>query len=136
MKYNIIIIERYSKDMQQGNMNNSVPYAKNIIILLDERKLKNMNISDVRIRKTMNEPRLRAVVSLTLENAIAIHDIKIIQGDERLFVAMPSRRDESGNFRDIVHPISPNAREELEKEILSAYNGYLNSSHSQEEFLF
>lgn len=117
-------------------MNNSAPYAKNIIILLDERKLKNMNISDVRIRKTMNEPRLRAVVSLTLENAIAIHDIKIIQGDERLFVAMPSRRDESGNFRDIVHPISPNAREELEKEILSAYNGYLNSSHSQEEFLF
>lgn len=94
-----------------------------------------MNISDVRIRKTMNEARLRAVVSLTVENSIAIHDIKIIQGDERLFVAMPSRRDESGNFRDIVHPISPEAREKLEKEILSAYNGYITSnSHSQEEF--
>lgn len=94
-----------------------------------------MNISDVRIRKTMNEARLRAVVSLTVENSIAIHDIKIIQGDERLFVAMPSRRDEAGNFRDIVHPISPEAREKLEEEILSVYNGYINSSHSQGEFL-
>lgn len=94
-----------------------------------------MNISDVRIRKTMNEARLKAVVSLTIENAIAIHDIKIIQGDERLFVAMPSRRDDSGNFRDIVHPISPEAREALEEKILSVYNGYLNSSHSQEELL-
>lgn len=96
-----------------------------------------MNISDVRIRKTMNEARLKAVVSLTIENAIAIHDIKIIQGDERLFVAMPSRRDDLGNFRDIVHPISPEAREVLEEKILSAYNGYLTSasSHSQEELL-
>ena len=75
-----------------------------------------MNISDVRIRKTMNEARLRAVVSLTVDNSLAIHDIKIIQGDERLFVAMPSRRDDAGNFRDIVHPISPEAREELEQE--------------------
>ena len=96
-----------------------------------------MNISDVRIRKTMNEARLKAVVSLTLENAIAIHDIKIIQDDERLFVAMPSRRDDAGNFRDIVHPISPEAREALETKILSAYNGYITSanSHSQEGLL-
>lgn len=93
-----------------------------------------MNISDIRIRKTMNEARLRGVVSLTIENAIAIHDIKIIQGDERLFVAMPSRRDDVGHFRDIVHPISPEAREKLESEILSVYNGFI-TSHSQEEFL-
>lgn len=93
-----------------------------------------MNISDVRIRKTMNEARLRAVVSLTVENSLAIHDIKVIQGDERLFVAMPSRRDDAGNFRDIVHPISPEARETLEHEILSAYNDFL-TSHSQEEVL-
>ncbi len=92
-----------------------------------------MNISDVRIRKTMNEARLRAVVSLTVDNSLAIHDIKIIQGDERLFVAMPSRRDDAGNFRDIVHPISPEAREELEQEILSAYNSFISSSpHVQE----
>lgn len=92
-----------------------------------------MNISDVRIRKTMNEARLRAVVSLTVDNSLAIHDIKIIQGDERLFVAMPSRRDDAGNFRDIVHPISPEAREELEQEILSVYNSFISaSSHVQE----
>ena len=93
-----------------------------------------MNISDVRIRKTMNEARLRAVVSLTVENALAIHDIKIIQGNDRLFVAMPSRRDDSGAFRDIVHPISPEARDELEREILSVYNSFISSSsHAQEE---
>lgn len=92
-----------------------------------------MNISDVRIRKTMNEARLRAVVSLTVDNSLAIHDIKIIQGDERLFVAMPSRRDDAGNFRDIVHPISPEAREELEQEILSVYHSFISSSpHVQE----
>lgn len=92
-----------------------------------------MNISDVRIRKTMNEARLRAVVSLTVDNSLAIHDIKVIQGDERLFVAMPSRRDDAGNFRDIVHPISPEAREELEQEILSVYNSFIASdSHVQE----
>lgn len=93
-----------------------------------------MKISDVRIRKTMNEARLRAVVSLTIEDAIAIHDIKIIQGDERLFVAMPSRRDDAGNFRDIVHPISPEARKQVEDKILSAYNGFI-SSQPQEGIL-
>ena len=86
-----------------------------------------MNISDVRIRKTMNEARLRAVVSLTIEDSIAIHDIKIIQGDERLFVAMPSRRDDAGNFRDIVHPISPEARESLEDKILSTYRNFISA---------
>ncbi len=93
-----------------------------------------MKISDVRIRKTMNEARLRAVVSLTIEDAIAIHDIKIIQGDERLFVAMPSRRDDAGNFRDIVHPISPEARKQVEDKILSAYHGFI-SSQPQEGIL-
>lgn len=70
-------------------------------ILITGKERNKMNISDVRIRKTMNEARLRAVVSLTVDNSLAIHDIKIIQGDERLFVAMPSRRDDAGNFRDI-----------------------------------
>lgn len=91
-----------------------------------------MKISDVRIRKTMNEARLRAVVSLTIDNAVAVHDIKVIQGDERLFVAMPSRRDETGAFRDIVHPISPEARQMIESEILNAYDDFI-SSQPQEE---
>ncbi len=81
-----------------------------------------MDITDVKIRKIMSEGRLRAVVSITLENMLAVHDIKIVQGDERLFVAMPSRKDENGVFRDIVHPISPEARKLIEDAILEAYD--------------
>lgn len=84
-----------------------------------------MEISDIKIRKTMHEGRLRAVVSITIDNSIAIHDIKLVQGDERMFVAMPSRRDENGTFRDIIHPISSNVREEIEEKILSAYQTYI-----------
>lgn len=84
-----------------------------------------MEISDIKIRKTMHEGRLRAVVSITIDNAIAIHDIKLVQGDERMFVAMPSRREDSGIFRDIIHPISSNVREEIEEKILNAYQNYI-----------
>ena len=84
-----------------------------------------MEISDIKIRKTMNDGRLRAVVSITIDNAIAIHDIKLVQGDERMFVAMPSRREDSGIFRDIIHPISSNVREEIEEKILDAYQTYI-----------
>lgn len=89
---------------------------------------KAMTINDIKIRKTMSEARLRAVVSLTVDNSIAIHDIKVIQGDERLFVAMPSRRDENGSFRDIVHPINPQVREAIEGEILEAYTDFISQS--------
>lgn len=84
-----------------------------------------MEISDIKIRKTMHDGRLRAVVSITIDNAIAIHDIKLVQGDERMFVAMPSRREDSGIFRDIIHPISSNVREEIEEKILHAYQNYI-----------
>ena len=84
-----------------------------------------MEISDIKIRKTMHDGRLRAVVSITIDNAIAIHDIKLVQGDERMFVAMPSRREDSGIFRDIIHPISSNVREEIEEKILHAYQDYI-----------
>ena len=65
-----------------------------------------MEISDIKIRKTMHEGRLRALVSITIDNAIAVHEIKIVQGDERLFVSMPSHRESTGHYRDIIHPIS------------------------------
>ena len=84
-----------------------------------------MEISDIKIRKTMQEGRLRAVVSITIDNAIAIHDIKLVQGDERMFVAMPSRREESGVFRDIIPPISANVRDKIEEQILEAYRQYV-----------
>ena len=84
-----------------------------------------MDITDIKIRKTITQGRLRAIVSMTLDDTLAVHDIKIVQGDERLFVAMPSRKDESGVFRDIVHPISPSARQEIEEQILDAYSRHL-----------
>ena len=72
-----------------------------------------MEITDIKIRKILTEGRLRAVVSVTFENFLAVHDIKVVQGDDRLFVAMPSRKDEGGVFRDIVHPISAAARKAI-----------------------
>ena len=80
-----------------------------------------MSITDVKIRKMLSEGRLRAVVSVTIDDMLAVHDIKVVQGDERLFVAMPSRKDENGVFRDIIHPISASARRMFEETILDAY---------------
>ncbi len=84
-----------------------------------------MNITDIKIRKLITEGRLRAIVSITVDDTIAIHDIKVIEGPSRLFVAMPSRRDDNGVFRDIVHPIKPEARLEIEQIILKAYEEQL-----------
>lgn len=84
-----------------------------------------MEITDIKIRKIITEGRLRAVVSITVDHVLAVHDIKIVQGDERLFIAMPSRKDENGIFRDIVHPILPDARKMIEESILDAYQKYL-----------
>ena len=84
-----------------------------------------MEITDVKIRKIMSDGRLRAVVSVTIDDMFAVHDIKVVQGDERLFVAMPSRKDENGVFRDIVHPISASTRKLFEETILDAYERQL-----------
>lgn len=89
-----------------------------------------MNITDIRIRKLYTESRLRALVSITIAGDLAIHDIKVIQGPERLFVAMPSRRDETGAFRDICHPISPQARQQLEQAVLEAYAQAVQQPHT------
>lgn len=80
-----------------------------------------MNITDIRIRKIYEDTRLRALVSVTFDGDFTVHDIKVIQGPERLFAAMPSRKDENGMFRDIAHPISPAARQQLENAILERY---------------
>ncbi len=80
-----------------------------------------MQITDIKVRKLMEDGRLRAVVSVTLGDEIAIHDLKVIEGPQRLFVAMPSRREPGGVFRDIVHPITPDARKKLEDAVLTAY---------------
>ena len=79
-----------------------------------------MNITDIKVRRVYNIGRLRGVVSIVLDDAIAIHDIKVIEGPERLFVAMPSRKEETG-YRDIVHPITADMRKLLEDAVISAY---------------
>lgn len=80
-----------------------------------------MTITEIRVRKLMSDGKLKGIVSITIDDVLAIHDIKIVQGEERLFAAMPSRRDDSGMFRDIVHPINTEVRKDMEDQILSAY---------------
>lgn len=81
-----------------------------------------MNITDVRIRPVQKEDsKLKAVASVTIDNAIAIHDIKIVNGTDGCFVAMPSRKTADGEYRDIAHPISAEARAELIEAVMNAY---------------
>ena len=92
-----------------------------------------MEITDIKIRKILSEGRLRAIVSVTIENLLAVHDIKVVQGDDRLFVAMPSRKDDNGVFRDIVHPITMDGRRTLEGLILEEYHKYLSQQQAYSE---
>ena len=81
-----------------------------------------MNITDVRIRMVQKEAsKLKAVASITLDDAIAIHDIKIVEGTDGCFVAMPSRKTQDGEYRDIAHPINAEARNVLISAVMAAY---------------
>ena len=84
-----------------------------------------MQVTDIKIRKTFNEGNVKAVVSVTLDDFIAIHEIKVVQGNGRIFAAMPNRLDSNDVYRDIVHPISTEARNKLESKILKAYENYI-----------
>ena len=91
-----------------------------------------MEITDIKIRRIITEGRLRAVVSVTVDNMLAVHDIKVVQGDERLFVAMPSRKTSMGEFRDIAHPISQDSRDLVQAAVLAAYEQALAEAASGE----
>lgn len=80
-----------------------------------------MEITDVRFRRFSDSGRLRALVSVTFDGVFAVHDIKIIEGDDRLFLAMPSRRTPDGKYHDIVHPVGPSLRDALETRVLDEY---------------
>lgn len=80
-----------------------------------------MNITGVKIRKLYDSGPMRALVSITVDDDLAVHDLKVIAGPNRLFVAMPSRKEETGGFRDIAHPIGQDARRQIENAVLSAY---------------
>jgi stage V sporulation protein G len=80
-----------------------------------------MQITDVRIRRIDKEGSMKAVVSITLDNEFVIHDIKVIQGEKGLFIAMPSRMAADGEYRDIAHPINSRTREMMQRIILEKY---------------
>ena len=80
-----------------------------------------MQVTDVRVRKIAKEGKMKAVVSITLDEEFVVHDIKVIEGDKGLFIAMPSRRAGDGEYRDIAHPINSGTREKLQGIILERY---------------
>ncbi|MBP3620882.1 MAG: septation regulator SpoVG [Lachnospiraceae bacterium] len=80
-----------------------------------------MQITDVRVRKVAKEGKMRAVVSITIDNEFVVHDIKVIEGEKGLFIAMPSRKASDGEYRDIAHPINSETRDRIQSLILEAY---------------
>ena len=81
-----------------------------------------MKISEVRIRKIENDDsKLKAVASVTIDECFVVHDIKIIKGESGMFIAMPSKKNKDGEFKDIAHPINPEARQKLSDAILDAF---------------
>ena len=84
-----------------------------------------MNITDVRVRKVAKEGKMKAVVSITIDDEFVVHDIKVIEGEKGLFIAMPSRKATDGEYRDIAHPINSDTREKVQKMILDKYETIL-----------
>lgn len=95
-----------------------------------------MEITDIKIRKTFEEGPLRAILSVTFDDSLALHDVKIINADSRQFVVMPSRKNADGTYKDIVHPINSVFRKKLEDKLLSAYNTHLIEMHEDGEIEF
>ena len=92
-----------------------------------------MEITDIRIKKVTGESKMKAVASVTFDNAFAVHDVKVIEGPEKLFVAMPSRRTPDGEYRDIAHPINSDMRQVLESRVLAAYDAIEDEPEFTEE---
>ena len=92
-----------------------------------------MNITDVRVRKVAKEGKMKAVVSITIDDEFVVHDIKVIEGEKGLFIAMPSRKAADGEYRDIVHPINSTTRDRIQTLILDKYQEVMNETDAQEE---
>ena len=84
-----------------------------------------MNITDVRVRRVAKERKMKAVVSITIDEEFVVHDIKVIEGEKGLFIAMPSRKATDGEYRDIAHPINSETREKIQGIILQKYEQVL-----------
>ena len=87
-----------------------------------------MEITDVRVRKVALDGKMRAIVSITLDNEFVVHDIKVIEGEKGVFVAMPSRKSATGKYRDIAHPINSETRDYVQKIILEKYEEALQEA--------
>ena len=81
-----------------------------------------MKVTDVRLRKIDTDGRMKALVSITLDEAFVIHDLRVIEGNSGLFVAMPSKRTPDGEFRDIAHPINSDMRQEIQDAVMKVYD--------------
>ena len=81
-----------------------------------------MQITDVRVRKITSQNRMKAIASVTFDDVFVVHDIKVIESDKGLFIAMPSRKTPNGEFKDIAHPINTETREEIQSAIIAKYN--------------
>ncbi len=92
-----------------------------------------MEITDVRVRKIAKEGRMKAVISVTFDNEFVVHDIKVIEREQGLFIAMPSRKTADGEFRDIAHPINGETRERIQKAILEKYEAVVAEDTCTEE---
>ena len=91
-----------------------------------------MQITDVRVRKITKEGKMRAIVSITIDDEFVIHDIKVIEGDKGLFIAMPSKKATDGEYRDIAHPINSATRERIQATILERYQRALHEPEGEE----
>ena len=91
-----------------------------------------MQITDVRIRKVEKEGKMKAVVSITIDEEFVVHDIKVIEGEKGLFIAMPSRKAADGEYRDIAHPINSGTRDQIQKIILEKYQAALLEASEEE----
>lgn len=80
-----------------------------------------MEITDVRVRKIAKDGKMKAIVSITLDDEFVVHDIKVIEGEKGLFIAMPSKKATDGEYRDIAHPINSGTRERIQSIILESY---------------
>ena len=81
-----------------------------------------MQITDVRVRKIASQNRMKAIASVTFDDVFVVHDIKVLESDKGLFIAMPSRKTPNGEFKDIAHPINTETREEIQSAIIAKYN--------------
>jgi stage V sporulation protein G len=106
---------------------------KKRVFFMHEKGVDVMQITDVRVRKVEKDGKMKAVVSITIDDEFVVHDIKVIEGEKGLFIAMPSRKAADGEYRDIAHPINSETRERIQSMILDRYQMQLDAEEAQEQ---